>query len=151
MIIGGGVAGMTAAQILNNHGILVHLIEKKSRLGGHASTWACMANDTCQQCSACAIDEMADTISRTPGINKHLSTQISSIEKKKKKYITGLKGTQFQTNKTNKINMANGLTTIKPNGHIETSTHQKKNKINTFPNNHTLTTEKPMAFLPQTA
>ncbi len=53
MIIGGGVAGMAAAEILSKNGAKVHIVEKDSYLGGHAASWACMATETCQHCSAC--------------------------------------------------------------------------------------------------
>ena len=35
LVIGGGVAGMTAALELANHGCKVHLVERESQLGGH--------------------------------------------------------------------------------------------------------------------
>lgn len=39
IVIGGGVAGMTAAASLARKGYGVHLIEKKNELGGNVAAW----------------------------------------------------------------------------------------------------------------
>lgn len=92
MIIGGGVAGMAAAKKLNDHGITVHLIEKNDHLGGNASSWACMATDTCQHCGACLSAEMAHQTAQMANVNTHLNAEVLKIDTVKNKYSAQLRG-----------------------------------------------------------
>jgi heterodisulfide reductase subunit A len=55
MIIGGGIAGMTAAQELAEAGLNVDLVEKSGFLGGHAIQYTCKATSECLQCGACSV------------------------------------------------------------------------------------------------
>lgn len=85
LILGGGVAGMSAALALKNQDVVVHLVEKQDSLGGHAASWACMATHTCQNCGACLSIEMADQIKNLvknqDNIFTHLNTHVASLEK----------------------------------------------------------------------
>jgi heterodisulfide reductase subunit A len=56
-IIGGGVAGLTAADELARRGVRVSLIEKTPFLGGQAIQLACKATDTCVKCGACVVED----------------------------------------------------------------------------------------------
>ena len=53
LIIGGGIAGISAANALETWGAFVHLVERKEQLGGNSCEWPCMATDVCQYCGAC--------------------------------------------------------------------------------------------------
>jgi len=53
LVLGGGVAGLTAAQAMAGNGLSVVLVEKQPALGGHAAAWSCMATEGCQKCSSC--------------------------------------------------------------------------------------------------
>jgi len=79
LILGGGVAGMSAALALNNRPVQVHLIEKHGRLGGNTAEWACMATDRCQNCGACLGPEMVDQIRQADNISIHLNTEITAL------------------------------------------------------------------------
>ena len=81
MIIGGGIAGMTAAQELAEAGLNVDLVEKSGFLGGHAIQYTCKATSECLQCGVCSVEKMLKDVVENDKINVHLSTEIESIEK----------------------------------------------------------------------
>jgi len=82
MVIGGGIAGLTAAWELSRQNINVELVEKTCFLGGHSIGFTCKATDTCKQCGACSVEEMLANVVNEPLINVHLRTQVSGLEKK---------------------------------------------------------------------
>jgi heterodisulfide reductase subunit A-like polyferredoxin len=88
MIIGGGVAGMAAAETLSKNGTKVHIVEKDNHIGGHAASWACMATETCQHCSTCLTHEMASKI--PTNTNVHLNSKVIKIDKNKNIYTAHL-------------------------------------------------------------
>jgi heterodisulfide reductase subunit A len=57
VILGGGIAGITAALELAKLRHDVALIEKSPFFGGHAAHFCCKATDTCQKCGACLVDQ----------------------------------------------------------------------------------------------
>ncbi len=81
MVIGGGIAGLTAAWELAGLGAVVTLIEKADFLGGHAIQYACKATDECRQCGACAVEKMLKNVVDEPAISIHLATEVAAIEK----------------------------------------------------------------------
>jgi heterodisulfide reductase subunit A len=88
MIIGGGIAGMTAAWELAESGVNVHLIEKSGFLGGHAIQYTCKATSECLQCGACSVEKMLKNVMETDNIKLHLSTEITSVEKSNNYSVT---------------------------------------------------------------
>ncbi|MBU4317244.1 MAG: FAD-dependent oxidoreductase [Proteobacteria bacterium] len=82
-VIGGGIAGLTAAWELSRFGVNVDLVEKACFLGGHAIGFCCKATDACVQCGACSVEDMLKKVVDEPAIKIHLSTEIESITKKK--------------------------------------------------------------------
>jgi heterodisulfide reductase subunit A len=56
LILGGGIAGITAAIELAGMGIPSTILEKENRLGGQASTFSCKASEKCNKCFACVVD-----------------------------------------------------------------------------------------------
>ena len=79
LVIGGGIAGLTAARELARQNIRVELVEKADFLGGHAIQYACKATDECLQCGACKVEKTLKEVVETPGINVHLATEIKTI------------------------------------------------------------------------
>lgn len=80
MIIGGGIAGMTAAHELAEAGLNVDLVEKSGFLGGHAIQYTCKATSECLQCGACSVEKMLKDVVGNDKITVHLSTEIETIE-----------------------------------------------------------------------
>ncbi len=79
MVIGGGIAGLTAAWELAAAGVEVALVEKAPFLGGHAIQYACKATDTCQQCGACGVEKMLANVVACDRIQVHLAAEVASV------------------------------------------------------------------------
>ncbi len=81
MVVGGGIAGLTAAWELSRQNISVELVEKSCFLGGHSIGFTCKATDKCQQCGACSVEEMLANVVGEPLINVHLRTEVTGLQK----------------------------------------------------------------------
>ena len=81
MVIGGGIAGLTAAWELAGLGAQVALVEKADFLGGHAIQYACKATDECRQCGACAVESMLKNVVNESSITVYLATEVAGINK----------------------------------------------------------------------
>ncbi|MCG8689539.1 MAG: FAD-dependent oxidoreductase [Desulfobacterales bacterium] len=81
LVLGGGVAGMSAALALKHQDLSIHLVETQNHLGGNASAWACMATDTCQNCGACLALEMVEQVKQADNISIHLNTHITELNR----------------------------------------------------------------------
>ena len=79
MVIGGGIAGLTAAWELSRFNVDVELVEKTCFLGGHAIQFCCKATDECMQCGACSAEEMLKNVADEPKIKVRLATEIEKI------------------------------------------------------------------------
>lgn len=79
LVVGGGIAGLTAASALAAQGIRVDLVERAAHLGGHAGDWACMATDQCARCSACAVEDEIHRVRSHPLVEIHRGAQIESV------------------------------------------------------------------------
>ena len=91
MIMGGGIAGMTAARELAEFGLTVHLIEKTGFMGGYAIGYTCKATTECLQCGACAVEKVLKEVTETPNIKVHLSTTVEAINSENHKFSATLK------------------------------------------------------------
>ncbi len=80
MVVGGGIAGLTAAWELSRQNIGVELVEKSCFLGGHSIGFTCKATDKCQQCGACSVEEMLANVVDEPLINVHLRTEVTGLQ-----------------------------------------------------------------------
>jgi len=112
LIIGGGVAGMAAAQTFADQDVAVHLVEKERALGGPAAMWACMATKSCENCGTCLSIEMADQVLKQKNVISHLNTTIKTINKRDQGYEVVLEDkTSFSAEK---IIMATGFSPFNP-------------------------------------
>ena len=77
LVIGGGVAGMSAAKAIADQGYPVHLIERAGELGGQAlnlyRTWR---NEGIES----FVKELAESVGKHPNITLHLSTSLVNVE-----------------------------------------------------------------------
>jgi heterodisulfide reductase subunit A len=78
VVIGGGIAGITAALDIANHGIHVHLIEREPTIGGHMA----MLDKTfpTNDCSMCILSPKMVEAARHPKISLHTCTEVTGIE-----------------------------------------------------------------------
>ncbi len=82
LIIGGGVAGLSAAVELADLDIRVELIEKSNFMGGHAIGYACKAiHNTCVKCGACMVEEKLQSAVSHPNIKILTGSQVQNISK----------------------------------------------------------------------
>jgi heterodisulfide reductase subunit A len=81
LVLGGGVAGLSAAISAAQSKTPVILVEKKGQLGGFAAQFCCKATDACAYCGACIADEILREAQENSLIDIHLDTQLDSIEK----------------------------------------------------------------------
>ena len=96
MVVGGGIAGLTAAWELSQLNIDVELIEKTCFLGGYAIQFCCKATDECVTCGACSAEDMLYNVVNEPKIKVHLATEIEKINKNGKLSVS-LKKSSPQT------------------------------------------------------
>ena len=80
LVIGAGMAGLTAAQELARMGVHVLLIERRPFMGGHAAHLTCKATDTCAKCNYCLVQARLKETSRDKGFELRLRTEVESIE-----------------------------------------------------------------------
>ena len=92
MVVGGGIAGLTAAWELSQLDIDVELIEKTCFLGGYAIQFCCKATDECVTCGACSAEDMLYNVVNEPKIKVHLATEVEKINKNGKLSVSLKKG-----------------------------------------------------------
>ncbi len=129
LILGGGVAGMSAALALSNRDVRVHLVEKQDRLGGNTANWACMATGLCQNCGACLGPEMADQLKHADNISIHLNTQITSLDRTEQGLAASLSSGITLT--AAKAVLATGFTPFDPSAIPSYHTHTLEKVITT--------------------
>jgi heterodisulfide reductase subunit A-like polyferredoxin len=77
LVIGGGIAGMTAALSLSGQGFPVHLVEKEARLGGDAARIRKTIGGTDVRA---LLSELEGKISRSKKVSVHLNSTVSEIQ-----------------------------------------------------------------------
>lgn len=81
LIIGGGVAGLSAALELARLNIAVDLVEKGDFPGGHAIRFACKATDKCVRCGACVAEEKLRDAVEHPNIRLLTGSSVQEFSK----------------------------------------------------------------------
>ena len=81
LIIGGGVAGLSAALGLSQVGIRSVLVEKQVCLGGYAAQYACKATSACVKCGACMVMEKISRTVEDPNIDVLTGSRIDQISR----------------------------------------------------------------------
>lgn len=80
-IIGGGIAGISAALELSPYNLDIHVIEKSCFLGGQALNYNCKATEECQQCGACLVEKKLKELQERENISFHLGTSDLKCQK----------------------------------------------------------------------
>ena len=81
VVIGGGIAGLSASLDLANFDIRTVLIERSDFLGGYGIQYGCKATDQCVKCGACLIEKKLNSVVQHPNISILLGCRIQNIEK----------------------------------------------------------------------
>ena len=79
LVIGGGIAGLTAAWELARLDVDVDLVEKSSFLGGYAIQFCCKAADECQKCGACSVEKRLLEVIQEPRITVYLKSELKEV------------------------------------------------------------------------
>ena len=95
LIVGGGVAGLSAALDLARFDIGVEIIEKAEFLGGHAIGFSCKATDQCVKCGACMVEEKLKYVIENSKIKYFLDSNIKKITNSKRFSVSLEKGPQY--------------------------------------------------------
>ena len=91
LVVGGGVAGLTAASELAELDIDVDIVEQSDFAGGHAIQYACKATDQCVKCGACMVEEKLERVVQHPKINMMLGTRVQDVSRSKDFSVTLVK------------------------------------------------------------
>ena len=95
LVIGGGVAGLTAASELANLDVDVEIAEQSDFPGGHAIQYTCKATDQCVKCGACMVEEKLERVVQDPKINVMTGTRIEDVTKSENFSVNLLKKPVF--------------------------------------------------------
>jgi heterodisulfide reductase subunit A len=79
VVIGGGIAGISAALELARLGRAVALVEKTPFFGGRAAHLCCKATDICQKCGACLVEERLRALFQEPRITLYPQTEVTGL------------------------------------------------------------------------
>ena len=80
MIIGGGMAGMTAASNVADQGFNAYIIEKKQKLGGLLNSISTVSHDHDEILAADIVKAKTDIVESHPNIKVYTSTEIEAVE-----------------------------------------------------------------------
>ncbi len=83
LIIGSGVAGLTAASEMADLDIDVEIVEQSNFPGGHAIQYTCKATDQCVKCGACMVEEKLDRVVQNPKIRLMAGTRVQELSNAK--------------------------------------------------------------------
>jgi heterodisulfide reductase subunit A len=76
VVLGGGIAGITAALELSRAGLEAILVEKSPFFGGLAASFGCKATEVCQQCGACRVEQGLRDLFSAPGLTFYAHTEL---------------------------------------------------------------------------
>lgn len=80
-VIGGGVAGASAALALADQGVKVTLIERGEFIGGQAARLACKAIESCQKCNGCLVEPRLAALLSHPDIEILRRSRLSDLKR----------------------------------------------------------------------
>ncbi len=91
LVMGGGVAGITAATALNEMGARVLVVEKGPFMGGHAANLTCKATEQCLKCNDCLVEETLKKASNSDPFEIMTGTEIRNIEAQNGRFEVSLR------------------------------------------------------------
>ncbi len=93
LVLGGGIAGLTAALDLAKGGSQVSLVEKEKELGGHAAKYCCKATaSTCQKCGACFVGQQINAVVNHPAIQVFSGLNLEDVKRNVNNYVLHFAG-----------------------------------------------------------
>lgn len=79
LVVGGGLAGCTAALELANNNLEVTIIEKSDHLGGKVRYYGCKATSRCNNCGLCLVGDLWDRVENHKKIHVIYESQLKDV------------------------------------------------------------------------
>jgi len=79
LIVGGGLAGCSAAIELAENGQSVTIIEKSSKIGGKVRNYGCKATDRCNNCGLCLVGDLWERVEKHENIHILTEAQLKDV------------------------------------------------------------------------
>ncbi len=89
-VIGGGIAGSSAAVELAKAGNEVFIIEKSSELGGNVKHYGCKAVEVCTKCNLCLVDDVINEVFNNENIKIYYKTLVNDFYGEPGNYTLGI-------------------------------------------------------------
>jgi heterodisulfide reductase subunit A len=86
LVIGAGIAGLTASRTLALLGARVDLVERRAVAGGHAAQFSCKATDRCVKCGACLVTEAVAAVMSDPRITLHTASRVQGLRRTARRF-----------------------------------------------------------------
>jgi len=81
LIIGGGIAGISASLELSKNDFSSIIIEKSSTLGGYSLEFCCKASESCNSCSACLVSKYIKDMGKTTNVVYIVDSVVNDVLK----------------------------------------------------------------------
>jgi len=92
LIVGAGIAGITAALRLARNNFKVYLIDREAYIGGQAISYNCIGVENCNKCSVCLLQRRVREIEEYfPNILIKVNSEIEEVKNSKDKFDVTLK------------------------------------------------------------
>lgn len=79
LVLGAGVAGVTAAERLGNAGVEVYLVERAAEIGGKVRRFGCKAAEKCLRCNVCLADDLFRRLPQASNVYLRTNTELLSF------------------------------------------------------------------------
>jgi heterodisulfide reductase subunit A len=97
LIIGGGIAGITAALELAEVGIPSTIVERGDRVGGQAGVFACKASEKCNKCFACVVDNQIQEVTRNPQVKIMGGASLEGVSREAGRFMARIQSNGKET------------------------------------------------------
>lgn len=91
LVIGGGIAGLSAAWELSRLGVHALLIEQGPFIGGHAAHLTCKATERCLKCNGCLVEDRLKAVSEERPFDIRVGTELISAERRGAGFIVSVR------------------------------------------------------------